>query len=153
MLDFVGRGSDGGCLLCARARARNWHQAHPGFAAARSRKSRKLHPIRGAKYRNRMYKLTPEVYDSMLVAQNHKCRICRGVFDLGNKLTIPCVDHDHACCPKQATCGKCIRGVICYACNSVLGFAKDSTQTLYEAIQYLKETQIGKQRVRSKNAQ
>ena len=30
------------------------------------------------------------------------------------------IDHDHGCCPKVPTCGKCNRGLICSRCNILL---------------------------------
>lgn len=44
----------------------------------------------------------------------------------------PVIDHCHAT-------GN-VRGLLCMACNSMLGYAKDNIQTLSSAIQYLKTT-------------
>lgn len=47
--------------------------------------------------------------------QEYKCAIC-GIAhqdDAGLHL-----DHDHRCCPKKGeSCGKCIRGLLCWGCN------------------------------------
>jgi len=73
-------------------------------------------------------------YNAMLKAQNFKCSICghgetainprsKKAFDLA-------VDHDHKT-------GK-VRSLLCKSCNTMLGDAKDSTEILTKAIDYLK---------------
>lgn len=47
------------------------------------------------------------------------------------------IDHDHACCPKPPTCGKCNRGCICTGCNVTLGRVQDSVERLKALIDYL----------------
>jgi hypothetical protein len=41
-----------------------------------------------------------------------------------------CIDHDHRCCPGEFSCGKCIRHILCTACNLVIGNAKDCPDLL-----------------------
>lgn len=77
------------------------------------------------------YGLTVEQYESILKSQGSACAICKSVKYLQ-------IDHDHKCCPDQASsCGKCVRGVLCRNCNTLLGNAKDSTNILIMAIRYL----------------
>jgi hypothetical protein len=47
------------------------------------------------------------------------------------------IDHDHSCCPNKKSCGKCVRGLLCQKCNSVIGFANDDPEILKAAISYL----------------
>jgi hypothetical protein len=84
----------------------------------------------------RKYKLTQEQYEAMLIEQNGECAIC---FKKPNRYYLS-VDHDHACCPGQKTCGNCIRGLLCQSCNSFLGRVDDN---LTSAIKYLVGTKGG----------
>lgn len=85
--------------------------------------------------RFRRYGITSEQYES---ASAKGCAIC-GALD--RKLHI---DHDHACCPTHgghgpATCGKCVRGLICGPCNRGLGLFQDDAESLRRAADYLTE--------------
>lgn len=65
------------------------------------------------------YGLSPEDYADLLVKQGGRCAICRtGACTTGKRFA---VDHDHTCCPGMETCGNCIRGLLCNACNSLVG--------------------------------
>jgi hypothetical protein len=73
---------------------------------------------------NRKYKitrrgLTPEKFQEMLEAQGYACAMGREPFADGQRIFI---DHDHACCPGDKTCGKCVRGLLCLTCNIALGY-------------------------------
>ena len=78
------------------------------------------------------YKLTVDQYVDMLKAQDYKCAICKK--ETESRLQ---VDHDHACCPGQYTCGNCTRGLLCSHCNRTLGLAFDNVDNLKRMIQYL----------------
>lgn len=65
------------------------------------------------------YGLTVEAYEQMLVEQGGGCAICEKPAPEGRRLS---VDHDHACCPGEKTCGLCVRGLLCITCNVWLGF-------------------------------
>lgn len=50
--------------------------------------------------------------------QGYKCAICPTMHDHEVGLHL---DHDHACCPgKGQSCGKCIRGLLCFGCNGAV---------------------------------
>jgi hypothetical protein len=71
----------------------------------------------------KQYGFTTEQAKEHLQNQHGECKIC----GVESKLY---VDHCH-------NSGK-VRGLICNFCNSILGYAKDSEQTLLNAIEYLK---------------
>ena len=120
----------GVCKLCNRMRGTKWHREHP---------ERRLEIARKC-----AYKITEDTYQGLLIEQQHKCCICKAAFidGKGNKHKhATCIDHDHACCAGQKSCGKCIRGLICRGCNMMLGSANDNIQTLRNAIQYLENSE------------
>jgi hypothetical protein len=49
------------------------------------------------------------------------------------------IDHDHSCprCGGEHGCRFCFRGMLCSGCNSMLGFAADSPETLRRAAAYV----------------
>lgn len=76
------------------------------------------------------YGLTEEKYKELFIEQDNKCSICGTPFED----TKAFVDHDHKT-------GK-VRGLLCTQCNTLLGMAKDNTEILDAAIQYLKNSDI-----------
>jgi hypothetical protein len=84
----------------------------------------------------RRYNITPQEYETKLASQDYCCAICgKDAFDnkRGGKLDPLHVDHCHIT-------GK-LRDLLCYACNSLLGQAKDNINTLQKAVQYLLDHQ------------
>lgn len=73
------------------------------------------------------YGITLEQRDAMLAAQGNACAICKAT-DTG-KAKWWHVDHCH-------TTGK-VRAILCHACNSALGYAKDSPEVLREMANYI----------------
>lgn len=84
----------------------------------------------------RRYGITSEEYELRFEVQGGGCGVC-GSKDSGTRGTFH-MDHDHTCCPGRNSCGKCVRGILCESCNLVLGKVRDSTDTLWSAITYLK---------------
>ena len=74
----------------------------------------------------RSHRLTIETYEDMLRTQDGKCAICLREPPTKRRLA---VDHDHAT-------GH-IRGLLCFACNTLLGKADDDIERLQRAITYL----------------
>lgn len=82
------------------------------------------------------YNITPEDFDALLEAQGGACAMC-GTTTPGGRGRFH-VDHDHSCCPGTAnSCGDCIRGLLCHACNVILGNANDSVERLLQGVAYL----------------
>ena len=74
---------------------------------------------RNRKYRITSYGITLDDFARLLKIQQDACGMCHEPFDEGQLIH---VDHDHACCPeKNRSCGKCVRGLLCHACNVALG--------------------------------
>lgn len=68
------------------------------------------------KYANQasLYKIHPREYKRLM---NSQCEVCGMEENL-------CIDHDHSCCAGVRSCGKCVRGVLCFACNHAEGKLK-----------------------------
>lgn len=80
----------------------------------------------------RRFNITVEQYNAILENQGGVCFICHTPEPVGNPYWQ--VDHDHACCPKRPSCGSCIRGILCFDCNMMLGY--------YERIKARSEVRI-----------
>ena len=87
------------------------------------------------KGRDRKHGLVEGQYAEMLAAQGGRCAIC-DTSNPGGHGTWH-VDHDHSCCPQQQGCGGCVRGLLCFSCNILLGVARDDPERLSAAIRYL----------------
>jgi len=103
--------------------------------ARRNRKRTKEY-IRAQNVKTR-YGITIDRVNELLVEQGGGCAIC-GRMDSGTRDW--CVDHDHACCeaiPNMHACGNCVRGIVCYNCNNMLGYAIDNPDNLMAGVTYL----------------
>ena len=74
--------------------------------------------------------LTAADYDQLVTAQDGSCAICGTTGDL-------VIDHDHSCCKDGKSCTQCRRGLLCNACNRMLGFGKDDVRIIASAVSYL----------------
>lgn len=72
------------------------------------------------------YGIDAEIYDTMLVEQQHVCPICERTF--GGEV-IACVDHHHGT-------GK-VRNILCKHCNTAVGMIRDDIATAVRLVEYL----------------
>jgi beta-galactosidase/beta-glucuronidase len=95
--------------------------------------------LRKDKWLRKKYGITQEQKNKMRDKQDNICCICKNTF-LDDKSA--CVDHCHVT--------QKVRGLLCKKCNSLLGYAADSIDTLKNAIQYLEQDYSSAQTVPSK---
>jgi hypothetical protein len=97
-------------------RNRKYNRARRANGIRESKESRKKS---NRKYRLASYGLTQATFDQILEAQDNACGMCHEPFEAGQLIH---VDHDHGCCEeKNRSCGDCVRGLLCHACNIALG--------------------------------
>lgn len=105
----------------------------------KARRRREAARKRNLRVRHRM---TVEQYDELLAFQGGVCYICQRARGVSRRLA---VDHDHALArarcghPHEESCEQCWRGLLCSACNDVLGHARDDPQYFSRARLYLKD--------------
>lgn len=118
------------------ARTRAWRAAHPGRATEIAREWQLRHP---EQFRNIQAKQRFNInFNAMWEAQGGLCASCGGtMLRQGKTLKSVVVDHDRSCCSKAKSCGKCVRGLIHWGCNMVLGYAKDDAEVLRSAAAYV----------------
>ena len=81
----------------------------------------------------RVYGVTREQYDAMVLAQGGRCAICR-VDEPGKgssgKTALWCIDHDHTT--------NAVRGLLCRHCNTAVGLFKDNPEVMERAAEYVR---------------
>lgn len=112
------------CKKCSSRSSRDWNL-----------KNLSRHQESKFKYNLSFYGITPEQYKKKLEEQDGVCEICKCPPSQGRSLLS--VDHDHRCCPKGGSCGKCVRGLLCEDCNKAIGILKENKDVLRSAILYL----------------
>lgn len=114
------------CRVCTRKFTKDWMELNKG----RVKTYRKgwNDEYRQESLLIERYRITLNDYNIMLVNQNYCCKICLKHRSQFKKALH--VDHCH-------TTGK-IRGLLCFKCNSVLGYFKDDINLFQNAINYLK---------------
>ena len=108
---------------------------------AQDRARRRAKPVPATETRRQRlwtwYRITPERFEEMLTSQGGRCAIqACGATEPGGKGQWH-IDHDHACCAGEKSCGECVRGLLCSRCNPMLGMARDNVAILIAAADYL----------------
>ena len=101
-----------------------WRKANPEKRSAIARKAELL----------KRHSMTVERYDALVDEQSGVCALCEQP-PRGKRRLV--VDHDHSCCPGNSSCGNCVRGLLCDACNRGLGMLGDDLESLQLAVAYL----------------
>lgn len=89
------------------------------------------------------YNISRDEYKRLWRKQDGMCACC-GKPERSDRFNRLAVDHDHACCPGDTSCGTCVRGLLCSQCNNMLGCARDSAAHLRAGAAYLERTRQGK---------
>lgn len=127
-------GKQGTCKSCQRIKTNKRRAANPSKHRELTKRWRINNPddskaINRRSTLKRLYGITPEIVDDMLLSQSNRCAICKSEHP-GSKGSWH-IDHDHSS-------GK-VRGLLCHYCNIGLGHFKDSQSILKSALSYLKK--------------
>jgi hypothetical protein len=99
--------------------------------------NKRLERIKALGYDPRRFKrhhVSEEKYKEMLGLYDGKCWVCK-------TRDGSVIDHDHSCCPKTHSCGKCVRGILCSNCNTAIGLIKEDVEVAKNIEKYLNQTQ------------
>lgn len=100
--------------LAQREATKRWQENNPQSYTPDSRRQWTM------TYR---YGMTIEEYEKKLAGQGGHCALCPATQEsYARRMS---VDHNHACCPGQKSCGKCVRGILCANCNRKVGFLEE----------------------------
>lgn len=115
------------CKLCYRKWRNNYYKKDY------VKKKERVHFLKN--YFKRVYGITLDEYNKMLIDQNGVCKICKSSWARINPKTKKpeqlCVDHCHKT--------KKVRGLLCSKCNSAIALLDDDISKLESAIIYLKD--------------
>ena len=122
------------------ARKRYLYARNPRLQAIHRERSRiwaKNNPELRLAQRLSEFGITVEKYHTVLKKQGDGCAICGRKKSRDERHKRLMIDHDHKCCPRRGSCGKCLRGLLCSSCNLGLGNFQDSIELLKKAVIYM----------------
>ena len=117
-------GRRGTCKKCHTAYVKQYYKNNPNQRQENIRRN----GLYGGNWKR--HHLSKEEYDKMLSLYNGKCHSCK-------EREATNIDHDHNCCDKARSCGKCVRGVLCNQCNTALGLLGDSKLKVTSLLSYI----------------
>ena len=118
------------CKQCSRKKDREYESRRPKRIQrerkpSRNKKRNRIHS--GQRNIESKYKISQDTYNKMLEQQGDRCAICGTPTSYLQRSLA--VDHNH----KTGL----VRGLLCSACNGMLGLAKDDRWILLRGIEYL----------------
>jgi hypothetical protein len=119
------------CTDCVSAFQATYRQVHSEKIKADKRQYHKENPDVKRKHHLKLhYNMTLEQYQTMLAKQDGKCAICSTTESRNAQHKHFYVDHNHKTNE--------VRGLLCYRCNSAIGYLDDSFDNCVKAAEYLK---------------
>lgn len=129
------------CRKCHSHRTQAWRDRRadrdPAIIAA-ERERQWAYEIR------KKFNISAAEYRALSEAQGHVCALCRRPEREVRNQRSPrlAIDHDHACCDGDFSCGRCIRGLLCGTCNKGLGQLGDNEEGLLRALAYIRRSSV-----------
>jgi len=133
---------------CSKWCRENYYRKQHKERCASRRKNYDLKRVQSGAYDEQRlrkdFNTTNEWYTQTLNSQGGACAICGTTVAGGrsprNRFH---VDHNHSCCPTPGrSCGKCLRGLLCFNCNLSLGHF-ETPELLEKALDYLRSFRDG----------
>lgn len=114
------------CRPCFNAKIRAYYQDNPDKYM--HHKGLVRENDKRLKRQPRRHGITEEAFAVMVARFDGRCWVCKS-----REATV--IDHNHECCDRAYSCGKCVRGVLCMSCNAGIGAIGEAN--LGSAIEYL----------------
>lgn len=109
-----------------------WREANGDRERETQRAYRAAHPWR------QHAQFSDAAYAEMWQAQDGRCYLCGETMEPKSVR----VDHDYSCCPRNASCAICRRGLAHHQCNIMIGQAGESPARLRRAADALEAAQV-----------
>jgi hypothetical protein len=118
--------------LHLKRKNRDYYLRNREQRCAYERRRRQQNPAQFREYElRRRYGISSAEFESLFAQQEHRCAICRSKDPFGQFWA---VDHSHA--------DDRVRAILCNKCNPMIGFAREDTEVLRAAIEYLEKHRL-----------